>query len=274
MYSHPSANHRRAATYLCEHLASHGYVVAALDHSERVAAELARREGETAAERSVRIEAIIASRVPDVRFLLDQVLARTDLEPRIDAARIGIAGHSLGGWTALAAADSDRRIASVAAMAPGGASNPRPGILPLTLAFARHDVPVLYLAAEDDLSTPLDGIFEIYERTPGPRQLAILRRADHYHFMDDVAVIHEGIRNQEWSGDLAWLAATRPYAELSTADQSHLFTRGLALAHFDATLRGDEAAARFLAGDLAAELARRGVEARFTFRAGTHVACA
>src|SRR3954471_11390179 len=40
VYSHHSGGHRRAATYLSGHLASHGYVVAALDHSEVVAAEL------------------------------------------------------------------------------------------------------------------------------------------------------------------------------------------------------------------------------------------
>src|SRR5438270_5192786 len=40
LYSHAAGQHRRAATFLCTHLASHGYVVAALDHSEVVAREL------------------------------------------------------------------------------------------------------------------------------------------------------------------------------------------------------------------------------------------
>lgn len=47
MYSHSSGAHRRAATFLCTHLSSHGYVVAALDHSEMVAPDLARRDEET-----------------------------------------------------------------------------------------------------------------------------------------------------------------------------------------------------------------------------------
>lgn len=38
VFSHGSAvGARRMCTYLCTHLASHGYVVAALDHSEVVA---------------------------------------------------------------------------------------------------------------------------------------------------------------------------------------------------------------------------------------------
>src|ERR1700716_1482947 len=52
VYSHPSGASRRAATYLCGHLSSHGYVVAALDHSEVVAPELKPTAGETAGQRS------------------------------------------------------------------------------------------------------------------------------------------------------------------------------------------------------------------------------
>src|SRR5882757_2856048 len=54
VFSHPSGYHRRIATYLCTHLSSHGYVVAAMDHSEVVAPELARKEGETAGQRAAR----------------------------------------------------------------------------------------------------------------------------------------------------------------------------------------------------------------------------
>ena len=74
VYSHSSGGDRRSSSFLCTHLASHGYVVAALDHSERVAPELRRRDGETEAETAVRAQGIIASRVPDLRFLVDYLL--------------------------------------------------------------------------------------------------------------------------------------------------------------------------------------------------------
>src|SRR5260370_27344916 len=74
VFSHYSGGHRRTAIYLCTHLASHGYVVAAMDHSEVVAPVLARRADETATARAARIDAIISSRVPDVQFLLDHLL--------------------------------------------------------------------------------------------------------------------------------------------------------------------------------------------------------
>jgi predicted dienelactone hydrolase len=55
-------------------LSSHGYVVAALDHSEIVAPEQTRREGEAGAQTAARVQAWIANRVPDIRYLLDHLL--------------------------------------------------------------------------------------------------------------------------------------------------------------------------------------------------------
>ena len=161
-----------------------------MDHSEVVAPELQRREGETAVQKAARMEAWIANRVPDVRFLLDYLLARL----RVDAGRIGMVGHSFGGWTALAAVEAEPRIAAVVAMAPGGSSQRKPGILPLHLSFAwGRDVPTLYLVAEEDVSLPLAGMHELFERTPGTKEMQILPRADHLHFMDDVERRHEAV---------------------------------------------------------------------------------
>jgi dienelactone hydrolase len=265
VFSHFSLGHRGASSFLCRHLASHGYVVAALDHSEVVAPELAPQPGETPSARAARVDAIIASRVPDAVFLLDLVLtgeheAVAGID--IDDGSIGIAGHSLGGWTALATPDADSRIKAVAAFAPGGSKNPRPGILPLELAFAwGRDVPVLYLAAEDDVSIPPSGVIELYERTPATKRMFILGRADHQHFVDDVEAAHEAVRAMTLGGAAAWIpAAMKPISELCTGEQAHLFVRGLTLAHFDAALRGLAPAASFLAADVTAELAMRGVE--------------
>lgn len=261
LFSHFSGGHRRSATFLCTHVSSHGYVVAALDHSEVVAAELARRDGETTAQKAARVDAVIASRVPDVRFLLDHVLANPHAP--CDPAQIGIVGHSFGGWTALAATEAEPRIRAVVALAPGGSSQPKPGILPLTLAFKwGRDVPALYLVAENDTALPLAGMVELFARTPATKHMVILRRADHAHFVDDVEQEHETMRTMTLPAEAAAMQKRmRPIAELCSGGQAHLFVRGLALSHMDATLKQREEARQLLRGDIDAELAARGVEA-------------
>jgi dienelactone hydrolase len=264
IFSHASGGSRRAATFLSTHLSSHGYVVAALDHSEVLAVELARRDGEADEQKTARWEALLTNRVPDMRFLLDHLLDGTawDSETQLDATQIGIVGHSLGGWTALAATDVERRIRAVVALAPGGASQTKPGILPAKLAFAwGRDVPTLYLVAENDTSLPLAGMYEIFERTPATKQMVILRRADHIHFMDNVEEVHETLRKMPWTGELAWIPKEmRPIAELCSGEQAHLSVCGLTLCHMDAILRQREEALRFLAGDVEGELAVRGAD--------------
>jgi dienelactone hydrolase len=157
-------------------LSSHGYLVAALDHSEVVAAELARKEGETDEQKTARAEAWVPNRVPDIRFLLDHLIYgrawKSDAKP--DPTRIGIVGHSFGGWTALAATEVEQRIHAVVALAPGGSSQPKPGILPGRLTFTwNQNVPTLYLVAEKDTMTPLAGMYELFERTSATKQMVI-----------------------------------------------------------------------------------------------------
>lgn len=272
IFSHSSGIGRRGATFLCTHLSSHGYIVAALDHSEVLATQLARKIDETPQQKSARWEALIASRVPDVLFLLNHLLGSASLfdsevgklEATIDPAQIAIVGHSFGGWTALAATEVEQRIRAVVALAPGGSSRPRPGILPVKLTFNwGRDVPTLYLVAENDVSLPLAGMYELFERTPATKQMFVLRRADHMHFMDNVEEMHEAVRTTPWTGELAWMPKEMlPITELCSGEQAHLFVRGLTLSHLDAVLKRNENAQQFLQGNVEAELARRDVEGR------------
>ena len=132
----------------------------------------------------------------------------------------------------------------------------------MTLAFTwGRDVPTLYVVAENDTSLPLDGMREIFDRTPAPRQMVILRRADHLHFMDDVEQVHETVRNMHFPAELSWIHRDmRPIAELCSGEQAHVCVRGLTLCHMDATLRQQKEAKRFLSGDIEAELAARGID--------------
>jgi pimeloyl-ACP methyl ester carboxylesterase len=206
------------------------------------------------------VDAWIANRVPDVQFLLEHLLSS---EMNLDSSRIGIVGHSFGGWTALATPEADQRIRAVVALAPAGSSNPKPGVIPAKLSFNwGRDVPTLLLVAENDIPLPLDGMFEIFERTRATKQMVILRRADHGHFLDHIEEEHESARKMLLARkELAWMGeAMRPIAELCSGEHANLFVRGLTLCHMDAILKQQEVARRFLAGDIESELGARGVD--------------
>jgi dienelactone hydrolase len=113
-------NSRSTLTGLAEDLASHGYVVAGIDHTYesyatafpdgRVATALARQARRTG---SGFWEKIVAGRAADVSFVLGEVTGAHPAWPGaglIDPAQIGMAGHSIGGASAIAALLADSRI--------------------------------------------------------------------------------------------------------------------------------------------------------------------
>jgi len=120
-------------------LASHGYVVVAVDHPYDAAA-VVRRDGTVARTRVIatgddvednRMADRLASlRAADLRFVLDELHQLTGLgdhgeqrsagsdglmrlQGRLDLQRVAVAGHSIGGAAALLAAGEDSRIKAV-----------------------------------------------------------------------------------------------------------------------------------------------------------------
>ncbi|GAC1658468.1 MAG: hypothetical protein NVS9B15_20220 [Acidobacteriaceae bacterium] len=171
-------------------------------------------------------------------FLVDHMLERAR-EFHVDRKRVGAVGHSFGGWTVLAALETDARIGAVVALAPAGSSRPRPGIIPAQLSFEwKHEVPVLYVAAEKDTSIPVENVRELLERTrTKEKRMVILQRADHMHFMDDVERRHEAVRAMEFPEELKRMQQEMlPMEALASGEEAHRVVR--ALAHFDATLKG------------------------------------
>jgi predicted dienelactone hydrolase len=157
-------------------------MVAALDHSEVVAPEIAGS-----------VEAFIANLVPDVRSLLDHMLAGAiPCASRPDPDRIAIVGHSAGGWTALAFPESDARIRAAVALTQAG-------------------------------NCPLH---ELHSRTPGHKQMVAIPRADHLHFMDNVEQAHEQLRAASLPPEASWISRQmRPLAELCTESHAALSRR-------------------------------------------------
>ncbi|GHF88303.1 dienelactone hydrolase [Amycolatopsis bartoniae] len=92
----------------------------------------------------------------------------------VDPAKLGLAGHSVGGGAAVLAAAGDPRIKAVATIAAAQT-------LPTATDAARKlTVPGLHLAAKGDLVTPAAGNAEaIAKAWGGPVQLRILDKSTH-----------------------------------------------------------------------------------------------
>ena len=97
VYAHGMNGIRMDSAYLCEHLASYGFVVMAINYAEsfEVRPDIAAYQ-------------TLYSRPQDVSWQIDQAAMLTasgeKLENLIDLERVAVIGWSLGGYTALAAA--------------------------------------------------------------------------------------------------------------------------------------------------------------------------
>ena len=224
LYSHHSRGNRRAATYLTMHLASHGYLVAALDHSEVVAPEIAGN-----------VEAFIAAAFP---MPASCSITCSPARFRVLPGPIPIASPSSA--TASAAGPpwpcpKPTRASGLWSRSPL-AERPIPsGIIPATLSFNWPRPPAtLYIVAEDDVLTPIAGIHELYSRTPGPKQMVVLPRAHHLHFTDDVEQAHEQLRAASLPPEASWISREmRPIAELCTGEEAHRQIQSYTLAHLN-----------------------------------------
>jgi predicted dienelactone hydrolase len=92
--SHGTGGGAAGMAWLAETLASNGYMVAAVNH-----------HGNTAAEPAYKLQGFMLwwERAKDISVLIDKLLVDPQFGAHIDASRIGVAGFSLGGYTALAA---------------------------------------------------------------------------------------------------------------------------------------------------------------------------
>jgi predicted dienelactone hydrolase len=87
--------------YLTEYLASHGFVVAAPDHVGNTFAEQVNSAGATTALESARVRPIDVGRTLDLLLAVSDGWPDEPLAFAADPARVGVAGHSFGGFTAL-----------------------------------------------------------------------------------------------------------------------------------------------------------------------------
>jgi dienelactone hydrolase len=201
-------------TFLFEDLASRGYVVASVDHTyEATAVEFpdgrleksvfgsyltnyARSDAEALAF-------AVSVRLDDLKFVLNE-LERLNAKPdshfaaKLDLSRIALAGHSLGGLTAILGVENEPRFKAGIVL---------DGVLPDHLASPTK-TPILIVAAgrerwnEDDC--------RLWGALRGPRMAVNLKGADHLTPSDALWLAKGVVKSGEMGPDKT-IAAIRDY---------------------------------------------------------------
>ena len=265
VFSHGMAGHRRQSTFYTTHLASHGYMVLAPDHTGNTLADMAGviaggPEGIRAA-----LEDSARDRRRDIPFLMDTFAdVAPDLAAQTDPDRIGLSGHSFGGWTTVAVTSDDSRARCAVALAPPGTGEAhaiRVGDPYWDVDLAREGrVPTLILAAERDLLCPLPAIERLHAALGPGHDLLVLRDAAHFHFCDRALSIHQWYGGFLQNGGLGGLIqlTLAPVEELLEEAPAQDFVCGPALAHFDAHVRDNDDAKNWLRDSMCETLDTRG----------------
>ncbi|HSL75031.1 MAG TPA: hypothetical protein VK853_11210 [Ilumatobacteraceae bacterium] len=191
VYSHGSGGLRYIASYYTEAIASHGYIVAAPDHT-----------GNTAADRLLGVEAdfdvTALNRPNDVVATIDALLDPTNPDTAgfvavVDPQRIAVTGHSFGGFTSMAVAggyenplgafEADDRIGAIIPLAPATGDGTR---LMSDAGLAAIGIPTLVIAGTNDQTTPVDpNVTRIWELAGSAPLIRVeLVDAQHQSFTD------------------------------------------------------------------------------------------
>jgi predicted dienelactone hydrolase len=275
IFAHGLSGQRLSSAYLCEHLASHGFVVISIDYQDNQGVP-----GQPMYPSHI-------SRPTDVSRQIDYAEALTAnggvWAGLIDIEHVGVTGHSFGGYTALAAAGAQldwdhlaevcetypdplgtcpailTRLEDMAALAgwdevpaspwPNRGDERVDAIAPLAPAGRFYGpkgvrditVPVMLLGGTHDMIAIAEyNFYPVYDALNAPKTQVLFENADHMIFFLDCA-------------DAPWLVAGGFFWACSDAvwgmARAHDLTDHFVTAFFLAELYGDQDAAEALSPD-------------------------
>lgn len=178
VFSHGNGGVRHQSSFWCDHMASHGYIVAAPDHTGNSTVTVV--EGRLVLYNPNGQEASAGHRPQDISFVIDRMEAMNRGEDsrfagRVDLDRVGVAGHSFGGYTAAAVINTDPRVKAIIAMTP---------VMP---ERTNYTTPVMVMVATEDATIGVLGnekARRYFEESRGPHYLLEITDAGHYSFTD------------------------------------------------------------------------------------------
>jgi dienelactone hydrolase len=229
LFSHGNGSVRMQVAFWCEHMASHGYVVLAPDHTGNAVATTLGGRIVLADRGPQAIEQSRSARPADLSFLIDTLerLDRGDdsrFAGRLDLAKVGLAGHSFGAQSILSVSDSDSRVRAVSPWASARRTS-------------RNDVPVLLLLAAEDVALTAEGTERCrqwFGTLSGPAHLVELRNGGHNSFTEMFQLDPE---RGDGVGTGTRVTDGRPLAYVPE-EIAHRVVNGYTLAFFDRYLNG------------------------------------
>ena len=176
LFSHGYASYPEQSSFLTEHLAQWGFVVAAPDHRSRDLATVLADPTDPSADAPVSIDSDIDDLDNTLRYLHQQAdTPNSPLHARLDFSKVGVLGHSSGGGTAVTMADSPD-IRTYVALAPA------PGTPP-----SAHKPGLIMYGSADAVVPPTD-VKQLYEALPTPKRLIVIKDTGHNVF-DDICTV-------------------------------------------------------------------------------------
>jgi EmrB/QacA subfamily drug resistance transporter len=224
---------RQLYTGLVQDLASHGYVVAAIDHPHD-ANIVSFPDGHTVSigkvgEKPNAISDALTVRIADTRYVLD-TLTRLNRDSRNGAfsgmfnlAHIGMFGHSLGGATAAATMLLDRRL---------DAGLDMDGSLFGKVAVTGLEKPFMLFSADPGFRRE-PNLAQFWGHLRGPRYAVDFAGAAHFAFSDLVFLVSQLAGTREAAAQ----ARIRPLVGTVSPTVAYAAERAYVLAYFDRELR-------------------------------------
>jgi predicted dienelactone hydrolase len=229
IFSHGYGGTHTQSVELMEILASHGFIIVSPEHT-----------GNAQPSNTDSFDEAAANRVPDISFLIDTMIARSEqagdsFYNRLDSQRMGVVGHSFGGMTAVgvaagwAGASPDQRVAAIvpisavidAKLQSDTRTSPNAGFSAAQLASI--NVPVMLIGGTKDVGVFIENnsiAFEQLTNSPKVYKVDIIG-ATHTHFANVCAIgnllIELGITQDSWPV-IGAQELLEPYAMTCSAD--------------------------------------------------------